>query len=638
MSSRRIVEVVRAVQRGVRWLKGNSDSISDPRSLAVTIQALVAAERNPKSHAIQRLTAQLLERQAANGSWMDELWDTTWAVDALSVVGFRAQDVPLRNALRFFESTLDKPSGTWYEEPWETMLVLSSLARVSPSWSPFGADRAIEWIAGLQTSDGRIIGTRYTGMAISLFESILPEHDHRRQKLVPAGVGYLHRVLETQGVWTDAAWSNYYGLKGLIDSGVPLDHPNVEKAIDWFLRTQSEDGKWMQVSRVHDTAMAVLILSRFLSTPLVDLSPPRLGVLSIHRENGNLRVAYNPPGAGAVAPTEKIKVSESIREELTQNQHRLIAIAGSYRSASQQPAVSRGKLLPDVEGELLKLGRYAHGHGIPTRIQDALNQSSADHLRLDVDERLVDWPWELLHDGQEFLCLRYAMGRRIVSEHAPPPKPRRIKPNSETRALVVSDPTGNLPAAAEEGRRVTAVLRSRCRMDVDHFEAEQINKREFLVSLSNYDLVHFAGHANFNAEVPDESCLQFSDGEVNAFEIARFLGNKSPTVVFLNACWSAEESRNQQAFSPMMRGLGKTFMFAGVSAFVGYLLPIPDSSAVHFALQFYASLAEGQSIGESVRQARLAARAIRADDPTWSSAVLYGDPVIRVVQPVHEQI
>jgi CHAT domain-containing protein len=203
----------------------------------------------------------------------------------------------------------------------------------------------------------------------------------------------------------------------------------------------------------------------------------------------------------------------------------------------------------------------------------------------------------------------------------------------DTRVLIVADPTGDLPAARREGHEVASLLRDKCKMRVDEFITSPMTKKDFLLSLKDYDLVHFAGHASHESSSPDESCLVFSDGEIQAFEIARFLASRSPAVVFLNACWSAEELRNPDSYSPMMRGLGRTFLYAGVTAFLGYLVPVPDDSATRFAISFYETLAQGQTIGEASRQARIQCRNPEVgNDLTWSSAVLYGDPAVRAIE------
>jgi hypothetical protein len=624
--------VVRSIQHGVQWLKEYAEGLTDSRDIAITISALVAAERNQHSHLVQRLTSALISRQALNGSWSDELWDTTWAAKALHDAGYEIDDSSVSNAFRFLEATQDIYTGTWYEEPFETMLVLDLVARLAPEKIAVFSDRPIRWVASLQKPDGAVIGIRYTGMAASLFCLLRKIGISSYDEIPSLALKYIRDDLEGKPIWTGASWSNYYPLKALMDSGATLGDPVVGKAVAWFLASQEADGKWMQVSRVHDTAMAVLGLSTLLTTPLVNVADPRTGILNISRENGTIRISFHGPGAGAIAPAEKLKISDQVRSELSRNQQLIVAALGRVRSAGttvELPAKSQVSAAVELE----KAGKYAFGHLIPARIQILLGGSPADHLRLDLDERLIDLPWEVLHDGSEFLCLKYAVGRRLMSDQSFESPHHHPRAAEDTRVLIVADPTGDLPAARREGHEVADLLRDKCKMRVDEFITSPMTKKDFLLSLKDYDLVHFAGHASHESSSPDESCLVFSDGEIQAFEIARFLASRSPAVVFLNACWSAEELRNPDSYSPMMRGLGRTFLYAGVTAFLGYLVPVPDDSATRFAIAFYQTLAQGQTIGEASRQARIQCRNPEVDnDLTWSSAVLYGDPAVRVIQ------
>jgi len=626
-----LVQVTRSIQKGVRWLKEHADSLTDTRDIAITISALTKAERNPHSHLTQRLVGILLQKQATNGSWSDELWDTVWSIKALCDIGNTATSCRSVDAgFRFLEATQDPFTGTWYEEPFETMLVLDVIARVRPQLLSKVGDRPIGWLSSLQQQDGSIIGIRYTGMAASLFTLLNQLGDPRAELVASRALQHVNQSLAQRAIWTAASWSNYYPLKALLDAGKTLENEAVLKAVQWFLRAQDRDGKWMQVSQVHDTATAVLVLSELLRIPILDITDARTGVLQAAKENGTIRVAFYGPDAGAITPAEKLKISDGVRAELSYNQQLVVAALGRVRGKAVElraPVPIGG--MPD---ELEKAGKYAYGHLIPARIQLLLESSPADHLRLDIDERLIDLPWELIHDGIDFLCLRYALGRRLVSDHTFTAPQRELRNPQRTKVLVVSDPTGDLPAARDEGTRIAALLRKECQMSVDDFSVGEMRKKDFLLALRDYDIVHFAGHATHDPSSPDESLLLFSDGGIQAFEIARFIASRSPAVVFLNACWSAEELRNPDSYSPMMRGLGRTFLYAGVTAFLGYLVPVPDDSATRFAIAFYAYVAQGQTIGESLRRARITCRNPEApDDLTWCSALLYGDPSARAV-------
>lgn len=636
MNASRMQRVIRAVQKGVRWLKENAESMPDDRDLAITISALVAAERNPHSHLVQRLTSALVHRQHQNGSWNDELWDTAWAGKALYDVGYTLNDPPLQRALRFVEGTQDPLTKTWYDEPFETVLVLELIARVAPDQVESLGDHALLWLASLQRSDGSLIAVRQTAMVASLFclnQQLGLKSDKR---LISLAIKHIRNSLKDKPIWTSASWSNYYPLKALLDYGATLDDPVVAQAVDWFLLSQDDDGKWMQVAGLDDTAMSVLALSSLLTTPLVDVTNPRTGILNVIKENGIIRVSFDAPGAGAITPAETMKISAKVRADLSQGQQIVNTALGKLRStgaAERKTGDIKAKRQSTIPMDLERTGKYAFGQLIPMKIQYHLENSSADHLRLDIDERLIDLPWELIHDGTEFLCLRYALGRRLVSSQTfqrPRPRPKLA---GSTRVLVVADPTNDLPAARREGREVRDLLRTRCGMTVDAFVTGGMTKKDFLLALQDYDIIHFAGHADHESKSPDESCLRFSDGEIQAFEIERFIATRSPAVVFLNACWSAEELRNPKSYTPMMRGLGRTFLYAGVTAFLGYLVPIPDDAATRFAMSFYESIAQGQTIGESLRRARIQSRDQTCpENVIWSSAVLYGDPSARAVQ------
>lgn len=626
MSDQRVIRVVRAVQKGVHALKDLAEQVDEPRSVAVVVSALVASERNPHSHLVQRLIRQAASQQQPDGSWNHELWDTTWMVRALLDVGYSVESTEVQRAVRFIWATQDPIDGTWYEEPFETTLVLDLLFRIRHASDDAAIQKALNWLASLQREDGQIVGTRYTGMVVSLFRA-LPSDDPRRRAVIGRGVGYLRASLASRGIWTAAAWSNCYALSALFDTGHDLSDASVEAAVDWFIENQDNSGRWKQVSQVHDTAMAVLVLSNLLTVPMVDLTPPQVAVLHVNRENGSLRVGFVPPGSGAIVPTERMKLSELVRAELGANQQLALSTIGRTRSGS---ADGSNKVTLNTSELLLKrIGQYAYGHLIPPRIQAMLEDSTADHLRMDVDERLIDLPWELAHDGQDFLCIRYAAGRRLVSEGPAVVATARRAVATDASALVVADPTGDLPAARLEGQQVSDLLIQKG-VRVEYRQGNDVRKKDFLLALRDYDIVHYAGHATHVADSPDESCLMTCDGPIQAFEIARFLKSPCPSVVFLNACWSAEELRDPDAYSPMMRGLGRTFMYAGVAAFVGYLVPVPDASATRFAREFYSSLSVGFSIGESVRRSRILIREGGKTDLTWASAVLYGDPSVGI--------
>ena len=80
---------------------------------------------------------------------------------------------------------------------------------------------------------------------------------------------------------------------------------------------------------------------------------------------------------------------------------------------------------------------------LPTPVKNRL-RGGGDVLTVSSD---VDVPWHVLHDGAQFLGLRWALGE-VPLDEAPVPRPVT---QSSDRLLVVADPAGDLPAARFEG-------------------------------------------------------------------------------------------------------------------------------------------------------------------------------------------
>jgi hypothetical protein len=147
------------------------------------------------------------------------------------------------------------------------------------------------------------------------------------------------------------------------------------------------------------------------------------------------------------------------------------------------------------------------------------------------------------------------------------------------------------------------------------------------LSTKRYQSVHFIGHGTFD-EAAGEGKLIFETevgrpyplGEREAREI--FCG-RGLTMVFLNAC---ETGRGGQA--EFNKGIAQSFVQHGLPAVVANQYTVLDSSAMAFAQHFYWSLAQGMSLGQASREARIAVNYAQSGDPIdWAVPVLYArDP------------
>jgi hypothetical protein len=149
-------------------------------------------------------------------------------------------------------------------------------------------------------------------------------------------------------------------------------------------------------------------------------------------------------------------------------------------------------------------------------------------------------------------------------------------------------------------------------------------------NLRDYDIVHYAGHADYHSENPSESGWLLKDARLKASEISAMGGLRPmPSLVFSNACqsghsgeWRIGEEDEQQIF-----GLANAYLLAGVQHYIGTFWEILDEPSSQFAKLFYGSLSQGESIGEAVRKAREKLIEAHGEETiVWAGYMLYGDP------------
>jgi eukaryotic-like serine/threonine-protein kinase len=145
-----------------------------------------------------------------------------------------------------------------------------------------------------------------------------------------------------------------------------------------------------------------------------------------------------------------------------------------------------------------------------------------------------------------------------------------------------------------------------------------------------FSIIHFIGQLHYPPGDARQPGLVLTDGQIlTAGELEQSL--QGEPFVFINARGS---DVGQLAYTgPQTSDLASTLAGAGARAFVGSLWPVSGPGARLLAAEFYRRVVEGKPAGEALRLARLAVRAQRGDEQTWSSYALYGDPSL-VVLPV----
>lgn len=276
--------------------------------------------------------------------------------------------------------------------------------------------------------------------------------------------------------------------------------------------------------------------------------------------------------------------------------------------------------------DLRTIGEELYRQLIPEAAREDLAEADGRPVLLEVDESLVPVPWELLYDGQRFLCRRFDLGRAVST-----PQPRRAqgarRMGRPARVLVIcSDPRGDLEAVAHEGQAIVDELDPHPDVKVRIVSGRTVDDVRKVVK--DYDVVHFAGHADYDRADPEASGWHLADGKLAARDVAALAGGRPmPLVVFSNACQSSHETHWRADDPGRVFGLANAFLLSGVKFYVGTQWEIVDAQSHAFARVFYAELARGRSMGNAVRRAREAVIVAEGEGGLgWAGYVLYGDP------------
>ncbi len=286
----------------------------------------------------------------------------------------------------------------------------------------------------------------------------------------------------------------------------------------------------------------------------------------------------------------------------------------------------------------------------------ARSEAEAEGRRLDVVvTSMINWiadkPFEFAYDPlrQAYLATEEVNFTRSVLTAVPDDRiPMR---NPPMRMLVVAAQPAALEAlSADEEEQL--ILRS-----FQDLERERLATVEVMLAATpdalherlrsfaeagrredQFDIVHFIGHGEYNTE-QDEGYLIFEDENggthpVSAECLREILCHRGVRMVFLNACETGTVGRSQFPFD-FNRGVAPKLVGGGIGVVVANQYKVLDVSATEFAKHFYRAIAQGATVGDASREARVAVNySITGECIDWAVPVVYArDPALRLFQP-----
>lgn len=297
----------------------------------------------------------------------------------------------------------------------------------------------------------------------------------------------------------------------------------------------------------------------------------------------------------------------------------------------------KGKLASGVYSELKKVGQLLYDQLLTNNIKHKFKSTKIENLLILIDEGLVHIPWELLYDGVQFLCLRFNIGRNVKTRQVLRDAGQKTI-GAPIKMLILADPTNDLKSARQEASLIEKELDKKRKTINVAKKVTNLYIQYLRMNIRDYDIVHFAGHADYDINDPSNSGWRLTDGRFTAKDIES-MGSSAPlpSIVFSNACQSAQATTRKVDSDSEIKifGLANAFLIAGVRHYIGTFWKIPDDISASFAKEFYSRIITGMSIGESIKNARL--RIIKdfgEDTIIWGSYVLYGDPEVSFVTSI----
>jgi hypothetical protein len=400
-------------------------------------------------------------------------------------------------------------------------------------------------------------------------------------------------------------------------------------SVTWF---EADEGRFDTLRTFLGSDQRVKLTTRRSAVPSAAAEPVEQPlIVQVSYSDGNLMVTVLPPAGNAVA---------GVRTQV-------LTDADVLRLAAGSGAAKRGT--PDL-ATLTSRGRELAALLLGDQADQILARTTGSKVLVVHDVASSSIPFEMLSASTSPLptakfntnrdlgvaevpiqtlfapATVAGMNRRLAVPGVPvehlfarPPKATRFN------VLLVINPTGDLPGAANEGDAVEAVLKQRKdRINLTVVRRDEATKAALLDAFPTTDVLHYCGHAFFDGPGDRESGLVLAGAQ--RLTLADIRGVATPRVAFVNAC---EAGRVRGEVTNEAASFAEFFLRSGVEAYLGTFWTVNDHAAQLFSGEVYAQLAVGRTLDEAVTRARKKLHGEKL--PDWANYILYGDGHFRLV-------
>jgi len=222
------------------------------------------------------------------------------------------------------------------------------------------------------------------------------------------------------------------------------------------------------------------------------------------------------------------------------------------------------------------------------------------------DDVLHYVPFQLLHDGKQFLAERFAIVN-YPSASVMKLMHQLVKPKPLNKYLAMAYSDGSIPNAELEVQTIRNVIGGATTTLIG-----KAATKDTLEKISaKFDVIHIAAHGVPALRDPLLSALQLaptktSDGKLMVHEMFDLRLDNS--LVVLSGCETGVEKAYQPGISPGGEVIGqvRALIFAGASSVVSTLWKVDDKASSEFMRHFYENFKKAQNVTVALRKAQQA--------------------------------
>jgi CHAT domain-containing protein len=336
-------------------------------------------------------------------------------------------------------------------------------------------------------------------------------------------------------------------------------------------------------------------------------------VIHLRLDQQKLSVTVLPPSGTAIVSSDIVRLSEAEMQQLSQG-------GGPTRRATpaHQELLSRGasltrKLLGKDADAILD---QCEGKRIVVIHDDA-----ASRLPLETMTSLAD---------QTPLAVRFGLSRRLAISNATTEQLfTRMAKSGQLNLLLIANPRGDLAGTEVEARQVQALLKPLSEsIKLRVLLRQQATVKAVRDELARADILHYCGHAFFNAPGEGANGLMLAGDEILTLAEMRKVDHL-PRFAFVNAC----EGGRVRGVAPNVsasKAFAEFFLRSGVEAYLGTYWQVSDSGAAQFATSVYTALVNGATLDSAVKDAK--STLFKKPDNEWANYLLYGNGAYRLLE------